>query len=423
MQKMTKANNRPQGLQKFYLDLRNSYNKYSEACSSQFNRFAKWLPPKAFTAILVFIPTVLYAIRAKQYIEMPQLYAEDGAIWLADAYNHGFRSILSPYNGFAHTAERLYALFVTLFPLKYAPFLFDFGGFLIFVLMCYYLFSKRLNIFTNNYQKLFLAFSLGLMANFNEFFFNFSNSIFLLGIIGLCIYVARPSAFKLIRSLEKVSFIIICLTLPFAWFYLLIIAYEWLLLKKRNWFYLMASGAGSIIQLFAHEFTKYPRPDIQLSVLATSRYTVLEIYNQIITPGLRFARMDTSITIAFHQFLIILIFCLLLALIFLVVTIRYATRSFRYLAFFLLCFTAAALKGPLVGGNLSSPNILKFMDTAQFGNRYFFYGILGVFIMLALLSSTYIKRSARYGFLIVFMCFSLITSITIPALTLDTLLV
>ena len=360
---------------------------------------------------LLLIPAVMYAVRAWQYISNPQFYAEDGAVWLSSAYNHGFRSLVSPDNGFAHSSERLFAFVVSHISLSLAPLLFDLTGFVIFLVMCWYLFSERVHILTTNYQKLFMAFSLGLIANFSEFYFNFSNAIFLLGIVGLCVYIADPPSHKIIGIFEKLLFILVCLTLPFAWFFLLIVLLDYLWRKKKAVFYLLASVFGSLVQLAIHEFGHYHRSGIPLSTLLFSRYTLLEVYNQIITPSLRFARFDLSPTIPFKELLAVLLFSVLLLSFSAIIVIKHGTRNLKYLIIFLVLFTVASLDGPLVGGGLSPSNILKFMDTAQFGNRYFFYGILGLLIVFAVSSSIYIKRQAQYAFLSLFIVFGLIASL------------
>jgi hypothetical protein len=51
------------------------------------------------------------------------------------------------------------------------------------------------------------------------------------------------------------------------------------------------------------------------------------------------------------------------------------------------------------------------MDTAEFGNRYFFYGILCIMTILAIAVSTYINKKAQYYFLLLFMVFGLLTSV------------
>lgn len=371
----------------------------------------KQLPPSYITTILILIPSILYVVRAWQYIATPQLFAEDGSIWMANAYNHGVKSIFLSYNQFAHTAERIYALGVVQFPLRFAPLLFNLGGFALFVLTCYYLFSRRSAILTTNYQKLFIALSLGLIANFTEFFFNFSNSIFLLGIIGLCIYLAKASKHRVVRVLEKIVFILACLTLPFAWFYLLIILFEYVRLKKKKIFYLTVAALGSIVQIWTYLLTASHRPGVPLAILLSSKYVFIEIFNQVITPALLFARINTNLALQAHDFLPIVVCCMLIAGFSLFVIIKHASLDLKYILFFALTFTAVSLRSPIVGGGLTGTNILKFMATTFEENRYFFYAILCLLIIMALAVDTYINRRAAYVFLVVFMAFGLSLSI------------
>ncbi len=384
--------------------------RYYYKFTSFINNTGKKIPNNLITAIFVVIPSSLYLIRGWQYIKVPQLYAEDGSVWLANAYNNGAKSIFTPYAGFTHSAERIFAYLVSLLPLQIAPLLFNMAGFGLFILMCYYLFSFRTKIFTNNYQKIFMALSLGLIANFNEFIFNFSNSVFLLGIIGLSIYLARPSKNKLVNLTEKLLFVLACLTLPFAWLYILIIGFEWFIRKKYNLFFIITSVIGSIIQLLVHLFSVYPRPSIPLTTIALSRYTIIEIYNQIITPAFRHARIDISPTISDRQLLVLFIFCLLLALTTIIILIKNASLKIQYIAAFLLLFTGASLVGPITEG-LSPAAALKFMSTATYGNRYFFYGVLFMTILTAIATDIYIKKSAKYLFLILFMVFSIFSAL------------
>lgn len=64
--------------------------------------FRVWLislADKFYNKNLIFlIPSLIMLIRGWQYILHPQLYAEDGALWLADAYNEGFKSIFQWYS-------------------------------------------------------------------------------------------------------------------------------------------------------------------------------------------------------------------------------------------------------------------------------------------------------------------------------------
>jgi hypothetical protein len=398
------------GLGSFY-SRKHSLSKHIERRATKLRQTIRKLPRSYITAVFVLIPSVLYLLRALQYIVKPQLYAEDGAVWLADAYNKGVKSLFIPYNQFFHTFERIFALLVVHLPLAVAPFLFNISGFFIFVVLCYYLFSVRSSILTNNFQRLFLALDLGLIANFTQFYFNFSNSVFLLEIIGLLIYLAVPSRNKIVRIIEKISFVIICLTLPFVWLYLPVLLFDRLHFKRKNTFYLITALLTSGVQLCAYEFAASQRQTVPLSMLLSSKYVVIEVFNQIITPALFFSRVNYNLMAQANDFLPILITCLVILLFSLFVIVRHASLEFKYLATFLILYTLLALKGPIAGGNAVGVNILKTMAITPAGNRYFFFGILCLILIVVLTVSIYFKQRAPYLFLLLFMSSALYLSI------------
>ncbi len=376
------------------------------------------LPDYIKTTLFIFIPIVLYLIRSFKYIINPQLIYEDGVLWLAGAYNFGPRTLLLSYNGIAHTAERLFGLFVALFPLQYAPFIFCSSGFIIFIVFCLYLFSNRLHLFTNNYQRLIVAISIGLCANFNNFFFNFSNSIFLLGFIGLAIYLADDSKNYYIRILEKIVFIIACLTLPFVWFYLIISMVNILLKKRKKYFFLFVILFGSIVQLLVSilmpnygKFYDHHRLLIPLSTLIKSRYTYIEILNQIITPAFRFSKINLNLSIHLSRLLPICIFSACLMLVLFYVLIKHGKYNLKMTILFMFFFTLASLDSPLLPAKFGPIGILKIMCLSENGSRYYFYAILSLFLMTALLATTYIKKEALNVFVILFFLYALSSSI------------
>jgi hypothetical protein len=390
-----------------------SFSKYYDKHTAQLKRRVRKFPRPYMTVVFVLIPSLLYVVRAWQYIVNPQLNAEDGVVWLADAYNKGAKTLFIPYNQFFHSAERIFALIVVHLPLSIAPFLFNICGFGIFVLLCYYLFSSRSRILTTNFQRLFLALCLGLVANFTQLYFNFTNSVMLLGIIGILIYLAVPSRSKAIRILEKMGFIVICLTFPFAWFYLPILLFDRLRLRRKNTFYIITALIASVAQLYAYEFTASHRFTVPISMLLSSKYVLIEIFNQMITPALFFTRFNYNLAVQAHDFLPILITCTLILFFSLFIIIKHASLEFKYFVIFLTTFTFATLKGsiPRGGSPVVGINILKVMAITPDESRYFVYGILCLFLIIALAVSIYFKRRAAYIFLVLFTASALWLSI------------
>ncbi len=358
----------------------------------------------------VLISGLIYTIRAWEYIAKPQLYAEDGAVWLTDGFNLGIKSLFIPLNGFSHLFERLFGLLIAQLPLLWAPFLFNITAFFIFCLMVYYLYSARTKILTSTFERLFMLVSLCLIANVDELFFNFSNSVFLLGIIGVLLIVAKKSKNKYINVLEKSLFIITCLTLPFAWIYLVILLLDWLVLHKRQLFFLMSAILGSIVQLIIYLGSETTRSPVTLVSMLT-KHIVLEIYNQIIIPALLFARIDinTELPISLKRllFTFILFVCLFVLTI---IVFKKSNRQTKLLLLFIAGMTFASLKSPFIVGS-SALDAIKYMATSQFGDRYFIFGILGMSIALAKFGSIYLSKRIGHFALVIFTTIGALSSI------------
>ncbi len=376
-----------------------------------FQRLENFKRTKILAYILILICTVFYIFRGLQYITRPQLYAEDGTIWIANAYNDGLRSIFMPYDGLAHLFERIFSFVsINILPLKYEPFYFNTMALLIFILLCYYLFSYRLGLLNNYFQKIYVAISLSLIANANEFFFNFSNSVFLLGLIGLFIIIARPSTRLIVRLFEKVLFAILCFTLIFSWIYLLILLLEVVFYKTKRTYYLIWAIIGSFVQFIIYTFLANNRPSVPIRYLM-SKTTLIELYNQIIIPSVRFARIDINPLAHTRVDSVLISFFILISLLATSIVLVKANKSTRYFLFFCLAMTLASLKSPLVA--IKSPaEIVNFMATAQFGNRYFIFGIIGMFVIWAKFSQMTIRAKFLPYLALIFFFFGLATSIT-----------
>jgi hypothetical protein len=368
---------------------------------------------KLFNSALLLLIAAFYIFRAHTYILRPQLYAEDGAVWLAGAYNEGIHSVFQSYNGLSHLFDRLFGLTsVHLVPFQYEPLLYVVSALLIFMLLCYYLLSKRSEILTTNYQKLFFALSICLLGNAEEFYFSFSNSVFLFGIIGLLLLVINKSRHKSVNILEKTLFFILCFTNVFSWIYILILAFEFVWQRRRRYYYSACAAVGSITQLLIHLHQPAgQRPDIPIRYLA-SKATLFEFYNQIITPSLRFGRQDISPVVRTKTDLVFVCLALLLSGIIVALVFLKANYSTKCLFFFCLIITLISLKSPING--LSAPAaIVIAMATYHWGNRYFIFGILGMFIVWAKFSQRLFKKQYLPTFLLVFFTFGLLSSITL----------
>lgn len=384
-----------------------------EVCAKLADFLTSSKDSRSFNTALLVLIGAFYTLRAHQYILRPQLYAEDGEVWLTGAYNHGVRTIFQSYNGLSHLFDRLFGLVsMHLVPLRYEPFVYVVMALVIFLVLAYYLLSSRSAILTTNYQKLFFALSLCLLGNAEEFYFSFSNSVFLLGMVGLLILVIKKSGHKTIDILEKILFFILCFTNVFAWIYILILAFEFIWKKRRRYYYLALTFVGSITQLWIHIHQPAgQRPDIPARYIA-SKTTLFEFYNQIVTPSLRFGRQDINPLMRTRTDLIFVGVALLLVGIIVVFIFYKSNYVTKCLLFFCLVMTLISLKSP-INGQTAPAAVVIAMATYHWGNRYFIYGIIGMFVVWAKFSQGLFKKQYLAPFLMVFFTFGLLSSVTL----------
>lgn len=363
------------------------------------------------TAILTTAVALTYLLRAHQYFFKPQLFAEDGVVWLAEGHNMNIWRIFHPVNGFFHLPEHLFGFVVARLPLHYAPLVFVSAAWGLFILLAYYLLSARTKIFTNNYERLFMVAALGLIANINELFFNFSNSVFLMGIIGTLIMLAKQPKSRIVSILEKTFFLLSSLTLPFAWFYFPIALFDRVKYKSKNLFFLITSFVAGMAQIICYLLSHVNRSPVTLLSLF-SPWTLLELYNQMIIPALRFARIDISVAdFGVHHYDVFFVFLTVITLVIATyAVVRKSNKQVWYILFFLAGMTFASVKSPTL--NVKTPlDALKTMAVVNGASRYFVYGVLAVMIIYVKGFYLAVAPRARYIFLVVFMAFGLLTSL------------
>jgi hypothetical protein len=359
--------------------------------------------------LLAGLPVICYILRAWPYIRHPQLFAEDGAEWLTFAHNHPFQSLYMPYEGFLHTFERVWADLLSLLPLAAAPFAYNLSALLIFSLLCYYLFSKRCNLFSSTYQMVFFSISLSLVDNIEDFYFNFSNSVFLLGMIGACLIVAKAAKIRTVRILETILFGLMCFTLPFAWVYVLMLAGRWWFEKKPQYIQLALAVVGGAIQLGVHLFANDRPQTISILDLHT-RPALLVFYNQMIVPAFRFVRIDiatSSINRPSVYLMLVLSIgaCIALTLF----AFRRANTGLRYVIAFFAAMTIAVMSNPQITAKTAREGYTLLSITVG-GSRYWIFGILLLFMVFAVASEAMLTRKYRYYIISIFFATGLLSA-------------
>lgn len=76
--------------------------------------------------LLIFCVCCIIFCRRPEALLKPQFFAEDGAVFFKDAYELSFlSSVMKIYAGYYHIIPRLFAEFVSLFPVRFAPLLYN----------------------------------------------------------------------------------------------------------------------------------------------------------------------------------------------------------------------------------------------------------------------------------------------------------
>ncbi len=171
------------------------------------------------TILLILITVGLY-IRRPDSFRYPQLWAEDGSVFLQQNLELGLSSIITPYAGYLHTFPRLVSIFATKVnpDLYYVAVIFNASFYLLIcaVSVMIYFMSKQLGI-THRivFSSLIVYLPIGA-----EMYMNLTNSIWvsaLIPIIFLLIgYKWYNDGHLIVRVLVAVLLILSCLTGPFS---------------------------------------------------------------------------------------------------------------------------------------------------------------------------------------------------------------
>lgn len=361
-----------------------------------------------YTYYAVVITAAVYMVRGHLYIQKPQLWAEDGAAWLASGVNHNALVVFRPYAGMFHITEGLFGYAVAHISLLYAPLIFNLAALGLYCLMVYYIFTPRSRILNDNFERSAALVMFCLIANMKEIFFNLSNAIFLLGISGFLIIWAKKPHHRIARWLENTLYVLSCLTLPFCFAYAAILIYARIFdRRKLTWHFWLALTASLFQALAMFVLMPKGRTPSDPAIL-TSKYTLLALYNQIIIPATRFARIDIPLDPLTRASVTICALAVMTALIALAFTVLKSRRLF-YLILFLVLMTLASLVSPLAPVN--SVAAARFLASVDGLSRYYIFGIVALYLAMIYIANTFLKRQYRYALLALFAAFGLVTSL------------
>ncbi len=141
---------------------------------------------------LVMTGLLVMTLRKPETVLHPQLWAEDGAVFLRDALLLGPDAILTPYSGYLHVLPRLVAAGAPHLSALHAPWLFTAGAAVPVLLVGSLLASRRLPLTAAERLGCMLLVALPPMPG--EVLLNLTNSQWILGFVFVLLLMAKPAA-------------------------------------------------------------------------------------------------------------------------------------------------------------------------------------------------------------------------------------
>jgi hypothetical protein len=298
----------------------------------------------------------------------PQFFAEDGAKWFSDAYNHGpINALFISYEGYFQVLARLGALIEAPFGVRAAPFIYNLLGLLIQVAPVLFFLSKRFEPILPSFWIRGAVALVYLLMPSTELNVSLTNSHFHLGILVILILVAPLPTSKSARAFDVTAVLLLAFTGPLV-YVLFPLSLLWFFVQKHRWTLVLVAmlGVGLIAQIYAATLSVRNHSGLGASLHGL----ILLLVNRVILAG-SFAEEGTT-----HVFLAnfpheTVIGAVILAAAFALVVFAAIKGpwALRMLGLASMGMLAAGLLEPLVS---ATGNQWQIMLAGQAGERYFF---------------------------------------------------
>ncbi|EJM2217039.1 glucosyl transferase [Escherichia fergusonii] len=156
-------------------------------------------------------------MRRPDIITAPIPWAEDGKVWLSQAYNIGFASLFLVQDGYMQTISRVAYFIGSLFGLADAPLVATLIAISLRCLMCSFFMSKRFDFIDLKVRFSLLIFFL-LMPNIYEGYVNITNAQWYLSLYAIGILVSRPPTSNPWKAHDIIILVLSGLSGPFVLF-------------------------------------------------------------------------------------------------------------------------------------------------------------------------------------------------------------
>ena len=203
----------------------------------------------AVLGILLLVVLVLFLRRPDGFLN-PQLWAEDGTVFLADSQLYGVSALLRPYLGYHLLVPRLVAGASGFGGLLWTPALYNLAALAGVVFVARYLLSSRIQA----PSKGLMALALVLCPHRGEIFMNLTNLQWMLSLALLLLVISEEPTGRCQRAFDVAVLVFAGLTGPFAFLFLPLFLAR-LALRRTSWSAWLATLAGllAVVQMIGIE--------------------------------------------------------------------------------------------------------------------------------------------------------------------------
>jgi hypothetical protein len=365
---------------------------------AQIQRFDRTLAFLGQASLWLLALLVLVSRDPFRLLDAP-LWAEDGPLWIYDAYTTGIASLAIPHTGYLQTFPRLVGFSTDIVPLKWVPTIFVLAGFLVQVAPAWFLLSARgKTLIPNLWARLLLIiFYLGVPNSF-ETFVNVTNAQWHIAIIMFLIIIMTVPKTPFWRVIECAGLVVGGLSGPFS-FVLAPLAWwqartENALLGPRGIQALILT-LTAVVQagfVFASAGTERHLQPLGASIWGFARITVGQIFLAAIIGSKHVSRLEQTPLWHANPFPLVLL------IVFLAITVlafRKGPPAYRVFTVFAVLIYASALWSPVISTTQPQWDALEVPGA---GSRYYLLPTLAWFAGLLVLAGDrhrVIRRAAQ----------------------------
>ncbi len=238
----------------------------------------RWPSDRVVLPATLAVAVGAVVLRRPEALSRPALWAEDGHVWFADAYEHGpMRPLLAPHTGYLQTFPRLVADLGLLLPVRSVPLLFAVVAIVVQALPAVVLVSRRFESLVPR-PAARLAFAAAYLAvpNAGEVDANLTNAQWHLAVLALVCLLAAPAG-RWWRSFDLAVTVLSGLTGPFV-IALAVVGLPWLRHGRRDRWTSVLWGVSAVLACVqVAELLSHRRPIAHLAPLGATAGRFLAI--------------------------------------------------------------------------------------------------------------------------------------------------